>query len=301
MPHRNANSVPGPPPRRLRGLIVARQRHIVIIGILLSAALSFTLPAAAPGGALAATVPRVALDTPTAATPPLWTLGLAHREERMRGIRLRGITRLSGLRRVARGAVLAEVLGLTESTRSSLGFGAELYTPLWHYAEAHVRASSAPRALSLPELLVGAEVTQHLQAGWHASVSADHRRYEALKVNLVMLGGGWSSERWFVRARTGTLHAGAQTMLTANALVRRLLRDGRTRVELFAGAGGDVLDFRDPTAPGSPLTSNSVSAGVNVQLPIASYAALTGGAGVADYGDHGRRMHLEAGLILTAR
>ena len=219
----------------------------------------------------------------------------------MRGNRLRGITRLNALRRIASGAVLFEVLGLTESTRSSLGFGAELYAPLWHHAEGHVRAASAPRALSLPELELSGELTQHLQRGWHATLSGDHRKYEALEVNLALLGGGWSSTQWFVRARAGTLHAGSETMLTGNALVRRLIGDGRTRLELSLGAGGDVLDFRDPAAPGTALTSNSVTLGVNVQVPVSSYAAVSGGVGFADYGDYGRRTQFEAGLTLTVR
>ncbi|MEX2281665.1 MAG: YaiO family outer membrane beta-barrel protein [Gemmatimonadota bacterium] len=217
----------------------------------------------------------------------------------MRSVRARGITRISALRRGDRGAVLAELIGLTEPERNSIGFGAELHSPLWHFAEGHLRIAAAPKALSAPDLLIGGEVVQHAASGWNASLSGDHRRYAAMNVSQMLVGAGWSSEEWYIRARGGGLQTAIETMPTGNLVVRRVFADGRSYLEAAASAGGDVFDFGDPAAIApTPLTGHSTTLALGLQLPLSANTSFSSSIGVGEYGDYGRRLNFEVGFAL---
>ena len=275
---RNANSIP----REMRGLIVAPMM-IVIMRSFAGAMLLLSVVAPAH-----------------AQTNPLWTIQLTHREERLGGARLRGATDLSAVRRIGRGAIGADVRWLDELSRSSVGVGAELYTPLWHSSEGRLRVFSAPRAWSAPDLLVAAEVTQHLRAGWQVSLSADDREYDQGRVNLFLAGAGWSSDRWFMRTRAGAIRTETKTMATGDVMVRRTSPDRRRHVQLTASTGGDVFDFADPVT-GTPLiTGQSTTAAINVLYPATPSLGVIAGIGVGDYGRFGTRAHIEAGIRIFA-
>jgi YaiO family outer membrane protein len=233
-------------------------------------------------------------------TAPLWTIQLTHREERLDGERLRGATDFSALRRVGRGAVGADIRWIDEPSRNTIGVGAELYTPLWHFSEGRLRVFSAPRAWSAPDLLVAAELTQHLRGGWHVSVSADDRKYDQGRVQAVAAGAGWSGERWFVRARGGGLRTEIKTLATGDIMVRRASPDRRSHVQISASTGGDVFDFADPVA-GTPLiTGQSTTAALSVLYPATPSLGVIAGLGVGDYGRFGTRAHFEAGITIFA-
>ena len=274
----SANSIP----REMRGLIVAPMTKVIMrsftaVMLLLSVAASAQ-----------------------AQTPPLWTIQLTHREERLAHERLRGATDLSVLRRIGRGAVGVDVSWIDELSRHSVGVGAELYTPLWHSSEGWLRVFSAPRAWSAPDFLVAAELTQHLRDGWHVSLSADDREYDQGRVNFLMAGTGWSSDKWFTRVRAGALITETKTMATGHVLVRRASPDRRRHVQITAGTGGDVFDFADPVG-GTPLiTGQSTTAAISVRYPATPSLAVNAGFGVGDYGSFGTRAHFEAGIIIFA-
>lgn len=266
----------------VRGLIVAPPM-VVTMRILVGVMLFLSVASAAP-----------------AQNVPLWTIQLTHREERLAGERLRGATDISALRRIGRGAVGVDVRWIDEPSRSSVGIGAELYTPLWHFAEGRVLVFSAPRAWSAPDLLVAAELTQHLSAGWLVSVSADDREYDQGRVNAVAAGVGWSGERWFVRARAGGLLTETKTLATGDVLVRRASPDRRRHVQISASTGGDVFDFADPVA-GTPLiTGQSTTAAIGVLYPATSSLGVIAGFGIGDYGSFGTRAYFEAGITIFA-
>ena len=233
-------------------------------------------------------------------TVQTWTVHLTHREERLRDERVRGVTELGAVRRVGRGAIGADVQWINESTRSSIGVGAEVYAPLWATGEGWLRVFTAPRAWSAPDLLVAAELTQHLADGWQISVSADDREYDRGRVNVVLAGAGWSGDRWFVRARGGAILTDNETMGTANALVRRTSTDGRRHVQFTASAGGDVFDFADPLTTTPLITVQSKSAAVQLSYPVAPNLGVTAGFGLTDYRHFGTRIHFEAGVTLFA-
>jgi YaiO family outer membrane protein len=234
----------------------------------------------------------------SAQTAPQWTIRLTHREERLRDERVRATTELNAVRRLGRGAVGADVSWIDEPGRGSIGVGAEVYTPLWRTAESRFRVFSASRALSAPNLLLAAEVIQHLRAGWELSFSGDDRQYDAGRVNVILAGAGWSSHQWFIRGRAGAIHTDARTMATANALVRRFAADRRKYVQVAAGVGGDVLDFADPTGATPLITVQSVSGAVEVLYPATESLGVTAGVGVAHYESFGTRIVLEAGIAL---
>ena len=83
----------------------------------------------------------------------------------MHDARVRGATELGVVRRIGRRAVGADISWIDEPTRSSIGVGGEIYAPLWRTGEGWLRVFTAPRAWSAPDLLVAAELTQHLAGG----------------------------------------------------------------------------------------------------------------------------------------
>jgi YaiO family outer membrane protein len=235
-----------------------------------------------------------------AQTTPLWTVQLTHREERLGDERLRGATDLSVLRRIGRGAVGVDVRWIDELSRNSVGIGTEVYTPLWPSSEGWLRVFSAPRALSAPDLLVAAELTQYLPGGWHLSLYADDREYDQGRVNSIAAGAGWSSEKWFTRVRAGGLRTNTKTMATASLMARRTSPDRRRHVQITASAGGDVFDFPDPLSATPLITGQSITAAISVLYPATANLGINAGFGVGDYGAFGTRAHFEAGITIFA-
>jgi hypothetical protein len=233
-----------------------------------------------------------------AQSAPQWTITLTHREERLRDERVRGATELGALRRIGRGAIGADVRWIDEATRGSVGFGAEAYAPLWRMAESRFRLFSAPRALSQPDLLVAAEVTQHIAGGWQLSLSGDDRRYDQGRVNVILGGAGWSSERWFIRGRAGAVVTEARTMATGDALVRRTSADRRRHLQLSGSIGGDVFDFADPGGTTPLIIADATNVGLHALFPATADLGVMAGVAIGDYGRFGTRAQLEAGVAL---
>lgn len=235
-----------------------------------------------------------------AQTLPQWAIQVLHREERLRDQRLRGATELTVLRPWGRGAIQADLQWIDEPARASVGMGAELYVPLWRYAEGRVRLFSAPRAWSAPDLLAAAEITQHLGGGWQLSVSADHRAYDRGRVNVALVGAGWSNESWYVRARGGAVRSDDATLATGELLARRASTDRRRQLQISATAGGEIFDFADPSTTAPLLTGRSTKAAVQLRHPVTRMLSVIAGAGVGDYRRFGTRAHVEAGIALMA-
>jgi YaiO family outer membrane protein len=229
---------------------------------------------------------------------PVWTVQLTHREERLGNARIRAATELGVLRRIGRGAIGADLRWIDESSRSSVGVGTELYAPLWRFSESRLRLFSAPRAASAPDLLVAAEITQHVVAGWQVSLSADDRRYDRGRVQVFLAGAGWSDDRWFLRGRGGAVRTDIRMMATGNVLIRRASLDRRRHVQISASTGGDVFDFADPVTSTPLIAGQSTSAAVHVLHPLTPDFGVTAGVGFGDYGRFGTRAHLEVGVTL---
>lgn len=286
-------------------------RHAVVpAAMLLILQVAGAQPAAAldPGGAPAPDVEAAdtvdpgiaAADTADrSAERPAWIVRLSHSEEWSDGsAQERGLTRVALTRPIGRGAVIGEVLRLREPTGSGLGAGVEVYAPLWRLAEGYARVAGSADALSLPGVLVGVEVVQHLPTGgWHGSVAGEFRRYDQLDVQRYLVGAGWSTESWFVRARAGVIEGG-ETLPTAHMIVRRTFQAGRGHVEAAASAGGDILDTLEGPDGQRILTATTRSLTAAAQVAVARHLAIRGELGVSAFGGLGRRTHLDLGVVL---
>jgi hypothetical protein len=193
-------------------------------------------------------------------------------------------------------AIAAELQGIREQSRNSVGVGAELYSPLWQLSEGHLRVFTAPQALSAPDLLIQGDITQHFRGGWHIVVSGDTRKYDRLDVVVFLAGGGWSGEKWFIRVRGGGVRASGETMQTANLMVRRASADGRGHVEVTASSGGDIFDVADAATATPLITGHGSAAALSILLPLSANLGINGRVGLGDYGRFGKRTQFEAGL-----
>lgn len=241
----------------------------------------------------------VAGDTLPTPSPPQWSVEWRYSHEfSERGVR-EGLQAVELGRRLGRAGIAAEVVRVREADRWHPGGGVTVHAPLWRHAEGAFRLAAVPDALSVPVLMGGVDMTQHVGGRWDATAGASLREYRHGEVLLTRLGLGLTSGAWRISGGVGLAGAaGDDPAPTAHGILRRRLGPHGSIFEIHAATGREILDFLPTIGGVETLQNDSWSAGGRALIRLGRTAAVGFLGGYQSLGEFGGRAQLEGSLRL---
>jgi len=123
--------------------------------------------------------------------------------------------------------------------QNEIGGDAHYWAELWGESYAHIHASMAPTALTMPRISLGGELYE-VRGNWEVAGWGEWRGYSEADVYVLGPQIGYYLEQWYLRLRTSFVGREGTWVVMQSAAARRYLGDPDSFVEAQVGYGQNV-------------------------------------------------------------